>query len=175
MHESEKWKWSRSVVPGSRRPHGLEPTRLLHPWDFPGKSTGVGCHCLLRFLSSCVLIPLSFFFFFPFCLCIPSPSVFRSWIKVRSKPYRAPSPGPFLGDLQAELVWHSYSHTHAGVCWLWCQVCRFVPWHILFLTAGPALTCMCVWHWLLVGRLVYRMTGRLGLVGPEIPSQFPAY
>ena len=25
-----------------------EPTRLLHPWDFPGKSTGVGCHCLLR-------------------------------------------------------------------------------------------------------------------------------
>ena len=23
---------------------GLQPTRLLHPWDFPGKSTGVGCH-----------------------------------------------------------------------------------------------------------------------------------
>ena len=23
-------------------------TKLLHPWDFPGKSTGVGCHCLLR-------------------------------------------------------------------------------------------------------------------------------
>ena len=20
------------------------PTRLLRPWDFPGKSTGVGCH-----------------------------------------------------------------------------------------------------------------------------------
>ena len=32
----------------SSRPHGLWPTRLLHPWDFPGKSTGVGCHCLLR-------------------------------------------------------------------------------------------------------------------------------
>ena len=28
-------------------PHGLQPTRLLHPWDFPGKSTGVGCHCLV--------------------------------------------------------------------------------------------------------------------------------
>ena len=27
--------------------HGLQPTRLLRPWDFPGKSTGVGCHCLL--------------------------------------------------------------------------------------------------------------------------------
>ena len=30
-----------------QRPHGLQPTRLLHPWDFPGKSTGVGFHCLL--------------------------------------------------------------------------------------------------------------------------------
>ena len=32
----------------SSRPHGLQPTRLLRPWDFPGKSTGVGCHCLLQ-------------------------------------------------------------------------------------------------------------------------------
>ena len=47
MHESEKWKWSRSVMSDSQQPHGLQPTRLLHPWDFPGKSTGVGCHCLL--------------------------------------------------------------------------------------------------------------------------------
>ena len=47
MHENEKWKWSRSVVSDSSRPHGLQPTRLLHPWDFPGKSTGVGCHHLL--------------------------------------------------------------------------------------------------------------------------------
>ena len=43
MHESEKWKWSRSVMSDSQRPHGLQPTRLLHPRDFPGKSTGVGC------------------------------------------------------------------------------------------------------------------------------------
>ena len=28
--------------------NGLQPTRLLSPWDFPGKSTGVGCHCLLQ-------------------------------------------------------------------------------------------------------------------------------
>ena len=47
-HESERWKWSRSVVSDSSRPHGLQPTRLLHPWDFPGKSTGVGCLCLLQ-------------------------------------------------------------------------------------------------------------------------------
>ena len=48
MHESEKWKWSRSVVSDSSWPHGLQPTRLLCPWDLPGKRTGVGCHCLLR-------------------------------------------------------------------------------------------------------------------------------
>ena len=47
MHEREKWKWKWSRV------------RLLAtPWtaayqappsmDFPGKSTGVGCHCLLQ-------------------------------------------------------------------------------------------------------------------------------
>ena len=55
MHESEKWKWSRSVVSDPQRPHGLQPSRLLHPWDFPGKSTGVGCHCLLlgRRCSKC--------------------------------------------------------------------------------------------------------------------------
>ena len=42
MHESEKLKWSCSVVSDSWWPHGLQPTRLLRPWDFPGKSTGVG-------------------------------------------------------------------------------------------------------------------------------------
>ena len=48
MHESEKWNWSRSVVSDSSWPHGLQPTRLFLPWDFPGNSTGVGFHCLLQ-------------------------------------------------------------------------------------------------------------------------------
>ena len=26
----------------------IEPVRLLCPWDFPGKNTGVGCHFLLH-------------------------------------------------------------------------------------------------------------------------------
>jgi len=30
------------------RPHRWQPTRLPHPWDSPGKNTGVGCHFLLQ-------------------------------------------------------------------------------------------------------------------------------
>ena len=30
------------------RPYGLLPARLLCPWYFPGKNTGVGCHALLQ-------------------------------------------------------------------------------------------------------------------------------
>ena len=32
----------------SLRPHGWQPTRLLCPWDFPGKGTRVSCHFLLQ-------------------------------------------------------------------------------------------------------------------------------
>ena len=32
----------------SVQPHRQQPTRLLHPWDSPGKNTGVGCHFLLQ-------------------------------------------------------------------------------------------------------------------------------
>ena len=30
------------------RPHRQQPTRLLRPWDSPGKNIGVGCHFLLQ-------------------------------------------------------------------------------------------------------------------------------
>ena len=46
MHESEKWKGSHSVLSIYSWPHGLQPTRLLRPCDWPGKSNGVGCHHL---------------------------------------------------------------------------------------------------------------------------------
>ena len=35
--------WTDSV-----RPHRRQPSRLPHPWDSPGKNTGVGCHFLLQ-------------------------------------------------------------------------------------------------------------------------------
>ena len=43
---SKAWKWKMKVKLLSRvrlsNPHGLQPARLLHPWDFPGKSTEWG-------------------------------------------------------------------------------------------------------------------------------------
>ena len=36
------------IVSDSLRPRGLQPARLLYPWDSPGKNTGEGCHSLLQ-------------------------------------------------------------------------------------------------------------------------------
>ena len=52
---SNAWKWKVKGKSLSRARLFATPWtaayRLLRPWDSPGKSTGVGCHCLLRFLS----------------------------------------------------------------------------------------------------------------------------
>ena len=40
--------WSLSVLFDPLQPYGLYPARLLSPWDFPGKNTGVGYHFLLQ-------------------------------------------------------------------------------------------------------------------------------
>ena len=39
---------SLQLGPDSVRPHRWQPTRLPHPWDSPGKNTGVGYHFLLQ-------------------------------------------------------------------------------------------------------------------------------
>ena len=41
-----------SVVSAPVRPHRRQPPRLSHPWDSPGKNTGVGCH----FLHQCMKV-----------------------------------------------------------------------------------------------------------------------
>ena len=47
------------VMSDSLQPHRLQPTRLLHPWNFPGKNTGVGCHFPLRSYEVTKCIPSS--------------------------------------------------------------------------------------------------------------------
>ena len=41
---AKSYRWLRWLL----KSHGLEPTRLLSPWDFLGKNTWVGCHSLLQ-------------------------------------------------------------------------------------------------------------------------------
>ena len=36
------------LCPTSVQPYGLQPARLLCPWDSPGNDTGVGYHALLQ-------------------------------------------------------------------------------------------------------------------------------
>ena len=48
MRYSLWWWFCHSVVSSSLWPYGLQPARLLCPWDFPGKNTGVGWHFLLQ-------------------------------------------------------------------------------------------------------------------------------
>ena len=59
---SSAWKWKVKVKLLSHvwllATHGLQPTRLLRPWDFRGKSTGVGCHCLLLYYFLLVSLKL---------------------------------------------------------------------------------------------------------------------
>ena len=38
--------------------HRQKPTRLPHPWDSPGKNTGVGCHFLLQCMKGKVKVKL---------------------------------------------------------------------------------------------------------------------
>ena len=67
---SNAWKWK---VKGkslshvlSQLPHGLQPTRFLRPWEFPGKSTGMGRQCLLQ--CFCRVRPPSIQAVSPMCL-----------------------------------------------------------------------------------------------------------
>ena len=62
------------LCPNLLRIHGLQPTRLLCPWDFPGKNIGVGYHSLLQGIFStqgsnphllCGKWIFFFFFFLP--------------------------------------------------------------------------------------------------------------
>ena len=64
---------SHSGLSNSLQPQGLQPARLLCPWDFPGQNTRVGCH----FVPSLPII----------CTCIPeSHQGFRDFLEVFKHP-----------------------------------------------------------------------------------------
>ena len=73
---------SRLVISDSLWPLELQPTRLLCPWDSPGKNTGIDCHFLYPNTKGNAALPTlwfwpisDFFFFFRFFF----PFIFISW------------------------------------------------------------------------------------------------
>ena len=65
----------------SLQPHGLQTTRLLRPWDPPGKSTGVGCHFLLQ------------------CMKVKSESELAQSCLTPSDPMDCSPPGPSIHEI----------------------------------------------------------------------------
>ena len=75
------------VVSDSVRPHRRQPTRLRHPWDSPGKNTGVGCHFLLQ------------------CMKVKSESEVTQSCLTLSDPMDCSLPGPSIhGIFQAKVL-----------------------------------------------------------------------
>ena len=66
------------------QPYGLQPSRLLSPWDSLGKNTAVGCYALLQgiFLNPCLwhLTALTGSFFITSTTCHPYLSICPSSI-----------------------------------------------------------------------------------------------
>ena len=88
----------------SVRPHRWQPTRLPHPWDSPGKNTGVGCHFLLQ------------------CMKVKSESEVAQSCLTLSDPMDCSLPGSSIhGIFQARVLeWVStaFSEIHVG----WTQL-----------------------------------------------------
>ena len=110
-------KFTDIVVSDSLWPFGLEPTRLLCPWDSPNKNTGVGCHFRLQGI-------------FPTCVSCSSCIHCNSCIAGRFLTHWAIGEAPW------------YVYTCMCICgvpqWLSksriclqcrnCRSCRFDPW-----------------------------------------------
>ena len=103
MHESEKWKWSRSVVSDSSDPMDCSlPGSSVHG-IFQAKELELGCHCLLRSSSLLLLFSVIHGLFpslptytlvpFKFVLSITTPGIF---LTTKTKTVK---PVPFLSSL----------------------------------------------------------------------------
>ena len=103
-----RWYWCSaaaelpSVVSDSVQPHRRQPTRLPHPWDSPGKNTGVGCHFLLQ------------------CMKVKSESEVAQLYPTPRDPMDCSAPGSSVhGIFQARVLeWGAIAFSH------WCSGAR---------------------------------------------------
>ena len=108
-------------------PHRWRPTRLLHPWDFPGKSTGVGCHCPLRVMLN-VMYQLGW--------AIVSRYLVTSWM----------TPSAFTW-VSSTLVHSAHFHMLASIV-MWANSLKYVSHYVCVCVR----VCVCVYiyksYWL---------------------------
>ena len=148
----------------SVRPHRQQPTRLRHPWDSPGKNTGVGCHFLLQ------------------CMKVKSESEVAQSGRTLATPWTAAHQAPLSMGFSRQEYWsgvplpslvynithkqnrtvcshtrhspicvHTHTHTHTHTYASWCH-------------SGKELTCQCRWlrdsdHW--VGKILWGKSQQL--------------
>ena len=94
-----------SVVSDSLPHYGLSPTRLLCPWNYPGKNTGVGSHSLLQEIfptqgsNTCLLhcqagsLPLGHQYQHQFSRSVMSDSLWPHGLQHSRLPWPSPTPG----------------------------------------------------------------------------------
>ena len=150
-----------SFIPNSLWPHGLQPYRLLCPWNFPSKSTELGCHFLLQYrcLYLCLFIPISVSIksvtsstFPPIYLPWDDETksldlrCFWCWVQAIFHSPLSPSSRGSLDPLHfLPLEWY---HLHISGCWYfsqhsWFQLVIFLAWHFVW----------CILHMSLISRV----------------------
>ena len=107
----------------SVRLHRRQPTRLPHPWDSPGKNTGVGCHFLLQ------------------CMKVKSESEFAQSCPTLSDPMDCSLPGSSVhGILQARRVleWGAIAFSELTCECMLSHFSRVLPFVTLWTVARHA-------------------------------------
>ena len=105
------------------RPQRWQPTRLPHPWDSPGKNTGVGCHFLLQ------------------CVEVKSESDAAQSCLTPSDPMDCSLPGSSIhGIFQARVVeWGAIAFSRWA--WLWIDIKKLAS-----RTSPRGLPEWSLWH-----------------------------
>ena len=119
MHEGEKWRWSCSVLSNSEQPHGLQPTGLLRPWDFPGIYIYIIFHNIfhyglwqdIEYSSLCCIVRLCCLFILYMC------SLWHIFYIYQFASANLKLPGPFLSHLPHHLATTSL-FTKSGLLFL---------------------------------------------------------
>ena len=135
----------------SMRPHRQQPTRLPHPWDSPGKNTGVGCHFLLQ------------------CMKVKSESeVAQSCLTLRN-PMDCSLPGSsFHGIFQARVLeWDAIAFSNHGfreqAITIWWQLCELGAVSCLWYSQAISLSSLSLW-------IVELMVKKLIFCFPNLPQ-----